>query len=96
LTGCGKIAIRVCLPAVESIGDLHQFGRREPEYFDLACETRFSVNRQKPGSWAALVGAKVGANVHSHQAMPGDVQPALPQVNGTPGDMGLRQATGWS
>jgi hypothetical protein len=41
-------------------------------------------------------GAKVGANVHSYQARPGDVQPALTQVNGTLGDMGLRQATGWS
>jgi hypothetical protein len=38
----------------------------------------------------------VGANVHSYQAMPGDVQPALTQANGTLGDMGLRQATGWS
>jgi len=47
--------------------------------------------------WAALgVGAKVGANVHSHEAMLGDVQPALPQVNGMPGDMELRRATGWS
>jgi len=36
----------------------------------------------------------VGANVHSHQATPGDVQPPLPQVNGTPGDMELCQATG--
>jgi hypothetical protein len=41
-------------------------------------------------------GAKVGANVHSHQAMPGDVQPASSRVNGTPGDMRLRPATGWS
>jgi hypothetical protein len=41
-------------------------------------------------------GAKVGANVHSHQAMPGDVQPPLRQVNGTLGDKGLRQATGRS
>jgi hypothetical protein len=38
----------------------------------------------------------VGANVHSHQAMPGDVQPRLPQVIATLGDMGLRQATGRS
>jgi hypothetical protein len=36
----------------------------------------------------------VGANVHSHQAMPGDVQLALPQVNGTLGDVRLRPATG--
>jgi hypothetical protein len=34
--------------------------------------------------------------MHSYQAMLGDTQPALPQVNGTPGDMGLRRATAWS
>jgi hypothetical protein len=45
LAGCAEIAVRVCPPAVESIGDLHQ--------------------------------------------------PALAQVNGTPTDMGLLQATGW-
>ena len=56
----------------------------------------FLFQWQKPGFRAALVGAKVGANVHSHQAMPGDVQPPLPQVNGTPGDMEPRQATEWS
>jgi hypothetical protein len=38
----------------------------------------------------------VGANVHSHQALPGDVQPASPQVNATMGEVGLRQATGLS
>jgi hypothetical protein len=57
-----------------------------------AAKLDFLFNRQEPGSWAALAGAKVRANVHSHRAMPGDVQPPLPQVNGTPGDMGLRQA----
>jgi len=41
-------------------------------------------------------GAKAGANVHSYEAMPGDVRPALPQVNGMLGDMKLRQATGWT
>jgi hypothetical protein len=56
----------------------------------------FLFNRQKSGSQAARAGAKVGANVHSHQAMPGDVQPTWPQVNGTPGDTGRRQATGRS
>lgn len=56
----------------------------------------FLFQWQKPGFRAALVGAKVGANVHSHQAVPGDVQPQLPEVNGTPGHMGLRQATGRS
>jgi hypothetical protein len=56
----------------------------------------YQFKSQKPGSWAAQVGAKVGANVHSHQATPGDVEPPLPQVNGTPGDIGLRQATAWS
>ncbi len=40
-------------------------------------------NRQKPSPCAALVGAKVGANVHSHQATPGDVQPPLLLVNAT-------------
>ena len=45
---------------------------------------------------ALRLGAKVGANMHSHQAMPGDVQPALPQVNATLGDVGLRQGTGLS
>jgi len=47
-------------------------------------------------AWDHYSQAKVGANVHSHQAMPGDVQPALPQVNGTLGDMEPRPATGWS
>jgi hypothetical protein len=42
---------------------------------------------------ALRLGAKVGANVHSHQAMPGDGQPALPQVNATSRHMGHRQAT---
>jgi hypothetical protein len=47
--------------------------------------------------WAALgVGAKVGANVHSHQATSGDIQQAFPQVNATLGDARLRLATGWS
>jgi hypothetical protein len=47
--------------------------------------------------WAALeVGAKVGANVYSHQATSGDIQPALPQLNATSGDARLRRATGWS
>jgi hypothetical protein len=41
-----------------------------------------------------MVGAKMGANVHSHEAMLGDVQPALPQVNGMLGNMGLRLAIG--
>jgi hypothetical protein len=40
-------------------------------------------------------GAKVGTNVHSHQAASVDIQTALPQVNGTVGDAGLRLATGW-
>src|SRR5262249_32115771 len=31
------------------------------------------------------LGAKVGANMHSHRATSGDVQPAPSQVNGTPG-----------
>jgi len=53
-------------------------------------------DRQKLSSSAELLGAKVGANVHSHQAMPGDVQPELPQVNGTLGDIGLHPATGLS
>ncbi len=52
----------------------------------------FLFNPQKLCSWAA----QVGANVHSHRAMPGDVQPLTAQVNATLGDMGLRQATGWS
>jgi hypothetical protein len=56
----------------------------------------YQFKSQKPGFWAAQVGAKVGADVHSHQAMPGDVEPPLPQVNGTPGDMGLHRATGLS
>lgn len=89
-------AVRVCLPAVERIGDLHRLLRREPQYFDLGCVTRCLFNRQKPGSWAALVGAKVGANMHSHWATLGDIQPALPQVKGPLGDMWLRQTTGWS
>ena len=54
----------------------------------------FLFNGQKSSSWAAHVGAKVGANVHSHQAMPGDVQRALRQVNGTPGDMGYVRRLG--
>jgi hypothetical protein len=28
----------------------------------------------------------LGANVHGHQAIPGDIQPTLPQVNCMPGD----------
>ena len=47
-------------------------------------------------SFSALVGAKVGANVHSHRAMPGDVQPLSAQVSATLGDVRLRQATGCS
>lgn len=35
-----------------------------------------------------------GANVHSHQAMPGGVQPASLQVNGIPSDTRLHLATG--
>jgi hypothetical protein len=34
--------------------------------------------------------------MHSHQTMTGDVKPTLPQVRGAPGDMGPRQAAGWS
>ena len=41
------------------------------------------------------VGAKLGANVHSHRATLGDVQPELSQLNGTAGDVGLLQA-GWT
>lgn len=54
------------------------------------------LGEQKLCSLAAQVGAKVGANVHSHQAMPGDVQPLSAQVNATLGDARLHQATGWS
>lgn len=63
---------------------------------------RSSLTRARQSEWCGLPlrrdrrperGAKVGANVHSYQAMPGDVQPALTQVNGTPDDMGLGQAT---
>jgi hypothetical protein len=85
--GCGKIAARVCPPAVESIGDLHRLGGRERSTLISLAKLDFLFQSQKPGFRAALVGAKMGANVHSHQAMPGDVQPRLPQVNGTPGDM---------
>jgi hypothetical protein len=45
-------------------------------------------------AFSALVGAKVGANVHSHRAMPGDVQLLSPQVDATLSDVRLRQATG--
>jgi hypothetical protein len=36
----------------------------------------------------------VGANVHSYQATPGDVERASLQLNGTLSVIGLRQATG--
>ncbi len=39
------------------------------------------------------LGAKLGANVHRHQATPGHVQPREPQVNATPGDVQPRRAT---
>jgi hypothetical protein len=42
----------------------------------------FLFNTQRPCSWVAQVGAKVGAR---HQATPGDVQPLLAQVNATLG-----------
>jgi hypothetical protein len=38
----------------------------------------------------------MGANVHSHQATSGDIQPAFPQMNATLGDVRPHQATGWS
>lgn len=41
-------------------------------------------------------GAKVGANMHSHRATPGDVWRALSQADDTPGYVRLREATGWS
>jgi hypothetical protein len=71
----------------ESISDL-QFGRRD--WSTLISLAKFEVlfKRLEPGSGWRWVGAKVGANVHSHQAMPGDVQPPSPQLNGTPGDAG--------
>ena len=53
-------------------------------------------NKQKSNRWAALVGAKVGAKVHSDLAAQGDNQPALSLVGGTLGDMRLCAATGWS
>ncbi len=86
----------VRLGDLESIGDLRQLGRREPEYLDLAFEFEVLFSRQKLGSWAALVGAKVGASGDSHQAMLGDVQPAKSQVDAASDDVELRQATGWS
>jgi hypothetical protein len=85
----------------ESIGDLRRLGRKNwstllssaklsSAKFKVLFDSRSRVTGRP---W---VGAKVGANVHSHQATPGDVQPPLPQVNGTPGDMGLRRAIEWS
>jgi hypothetical protein len=56
----------------------------------------FLFSRQKSSSWVALVGAKVGANVRSNQAMPGNVQPPSAQVNVPLGDVRLRPATGLS
>jgi hypothetical protein len=48
-------------------------------------------------SWTEpKAGAKVGANVHRHQARSGDVQRASFQVNAMPGDARLRPATGGS
>jgi len=81
---------------LESIGGLRRLGRWEPEYLDLAFEFEVQFNRQKPSSWAALVGARVGASGHSHHAMLGDVQPAKSQVGAALDDVELRQATGWS
>jgi hypothetical protein len=81
---------------LESIGDLRPLGRWEPEYLDLAFEFEVQFNRQKPSSWAALMGARVGASGHSHHAMLGDVQPAKSQVGAALDDVELRQATGWS
>jgi hypothetical protein len=49
----------------------------------------FLFKRQKRRFLAAVMGAKVGANVHSRQAMPGDVQRTLLQVNSMQGDIGL-------
>lgn len=57
-----------------------------PVHLDLACEIRTPAQQAEAQALAVMVGAKVGrANVRSHQAMSGDVQRALPQVNGTPG-----------
>jgi hypothetical protein len=39
-------------------------------------------------------GAKAGANIYSHEAMPGDAQPASPQAGAILGGMGLRRTTG--
>jgi hypothetical protein len=68
----------------------------ETEYLDLTCASRLSVRLENPSPPAALVGANVGANVHSYQAIPSDVQRTLPKVIGMLGDTGLRLATGWS
>jgi hypothetical protein len=66
-----------------------------PEYLDVVCKIRSPVQQAGAGLLGgAGVGAKVGANVHSHQATLSDVQPRSPQVNATSGDTGLRQATG--
>jgi hypothetical protein len=79
-----------------SISDLRRLGHEEPEYLDPACGIRSSVQQPGAGFLGGWVGAKVGANVHSHQATPGDVQRPLPQMCATPVDVGLRQATGRS
>jgi hypothetical protein len=91
-----RVAASVKCRTVEGIDDLHPLARQEREYSDLASVNSIFCSTRKPCSRAAQVGAKVGANVHSHQAMPGDVQPLSAQMNATLGDVRLRQATGWS
>lgn len=89
------LAASVKRRTVGGIDDLHQLARQEREYSDLVSVTSNSIfcSTQKPCSRAAQVGAKVGADMHSRQAMPGDAQPLSAQVTGTLGDVGLRRAT---
>ncbi len=68
--------------------------RARSQVLSVGCAMFCSIWRI-PSSYSQ-VGAKMGANVHSHRAIPSDVQPGFPQVNGTPGDMRLHRAIGWS
>src|ERR1700722_11503489 len=61
-----------------------------------ALTDRWSLRRTGNGSGRPLEWEPVGANVYSHQATSGDIQPALPQFNPISGDAMLRLATGWS
>jgi hypothetical protein len=51
-------------------------------------------DRSNKDAGAPDVGAKVGANMRSSQASPGDVRRALSQVDGSSADTERRPATG--